>query len=107
MDLVKEIFQTLLQKEAIEPVILDMTETPLMTDYFIVVTANSQIHMKALRDSVLSVLEKRSHPIIHYDKSLGYDWLIIDAGEIVVHVFTAKGREFYDLEGLWSDAKRV
>ncbi|AEH50138.1 ribosome silencing factor [Pseudothermotoga thermarum] len=89
------------EKEAIDPVVLDMRKTPLPTDYFVIVTANSQIHMGALRDAIVEFFESNGHPLIYFDKGTNYDWLLIDAGDIVVHVFTQRGREFYDLEGLW------
>ncbi len=107
MELVKKLIQLMYEKEAIDPVVLDMSETPLPTEYFVIVTANSQTHMGTLRDAVVEFFTANAHPLIYFDKGTGYDWMLVDAGEIVVHIFTSHAREFYDLEGLWSDAARL
>ncbi|MGB9614144.1 MAG: ribosome silencing factor [Fervidobacterium sp.] len=95
------------KKEAIDPVILDMSKTRLLTDYFVICTANSNIHMKSLRDEIVDFFGKVGKELIYYDRGEGYDWILIDAGDIVVHIFTKNAREFYDIEHLWIDAQRV
>ncbi len=108
VEIIREIFDVVEKMEGINPVVLDMRETPMPTDYFLIVTANSDVHMKSLRDRVVQFIKKETDlEIIYYDKGEGYDWMIIDAGDIVIHIFTERGREFYDLEGLWIDAKRL
>lgn len=105
--ILKNILNILTEMEAIDPVVLDMSETPIPTEYFIIVTANSDVHMKSLRERLLKYIKKTDLPLIYYDKGEGHDWLLIDAGDIIVHIFSRKGREFYDIEGLWVDARRI
>ncbi|WP_448377914.1 ribosome silencing factor [Fervidobacterium sp.] len=107
ISLIKDLLVLLEKKEAIEPVVLNMNKTRLLTDYFVICTANSNIHMKSLRDEVVDFFNERGKEIIYYDRGEGYDWILIDAGDIVVHIFTKSAREFYDLEHLWIDAERV
>jgi len=107
MDIIERIWEKLIEKEAVEPIILDMSSTNVPTDFFIILTANSTPHMKSLREAMLDLLHESGKEIIYYDKGDNYDWLIIDAGDIVIHIFTEQGRDFYDLEGLWIDAKRI
>ncbi|QIV79253.1 ribosome silencing factor [Fervidobacterium pennivorans subsp. keratinolyticus] len=107
MSLIKDLLVLLEKKEAIEPVVLNMSKTRLLTDYFVICTANSNIHMKSLRDEVVEFFNEKGKEIIYYDRGEGYDWILIDAGDIVVHIFTKSAREFYDLEHLWIDAERV
>jgi ribosome-associated protein len=107
MDIIEKIWKKLIEKEAIEPVVLDMSLTNVPTDFFVILTANSTPHMKSLREEILDLLHELKKEIIYYDKGDNYDWLIIDAGDIVIHIFTEQGRDFYDLEGLWIDAKRI
>ncbi|ANE42221.1 Iojap-like protein [Fervidobacterium sp. SC_NGM5_O18] len=107
MSLIKDLLVLLEKKEAIEPVVLNMSKTRLLTDYFVICTANSNIHMKSLRDEVVEFFNEKGKEIIYYDRGEGYDWVLIDAGDIVVHIFTKSAREFYDLEHLWIDAERV
>jgi len=105
-NVVKEIAEVLDQKQGEEIVVLDVSKVSNLSDYFLVATANSDPHMEALRDSVLEILERQSVQIIYYDKGRGYDWLVIDGGYFIVHIFSKKGREFYSLEDLWLNAKR-
>lgn len=56
MEILKKLLQLMNEKEAIEPVVLDMSNTPLPTEYFVIVTANSQTHMGTLRDAVVEFL---------------------------------------------------
>jgi ribosome-associated protein len=107
ISLIKDLLVLLEKKEAIEPVVLNMSKTRLLTDYFVICTANSNIHMKSLRDEVVEFFNEKGKEIIYYDRGEGYDWILIDAGDIVVHIFTKSAREFYDLEHLWIDAERV
>ncbi len=108
MDVIRRIFEIVENMEGIDPVILDMRDTPMPTDYFLIVTANSDVHMRSLRERVVHFIKKETDlQLIYYDKGEGCDWVIIDAGDVVVHIFTERGREFYDLEGLWIDAKRL
>ncbi len=105
--ILKDLFEILEEMEAVDPVALDMSQTPIPTSYFVIMTANSSIHMKSLRDRIVSFIKSSKLPLIYYDKGEGYDWMLIDAGDIVIHIFTERGRNFYDLEGLWIDAKRL
>lgn len=107
ISLIKDLLVLLEKKEAIEPVVLNMSKTRLLTDYFVICSANSNIHMKSLRDEVVDFFNEKGKEIIYYDRGEGYDWVLIDAGDIVVHIFTKSAREFYDLEHLWIDAERV
>lgn len=107
MDILEILWKKLLEKEAINPVILDMSNTNVPTDYFIILTANSSTHMKSLREDLVDLLRELQKEIIYFDKEDNHDWLIIDAADIVIHIFTKEAREFYDLEGLWIDAKIV
>jgi len=107
MESLKKLMRLILEKKGSDPVILDMRKTPIPTDYFVVVTANSRVHMRTLRDSIVEFLKLNGLPLIYYDKGDEYEWLLIDAGDVVIHIFTERGREFYDLEGLWIDADRI
>ncbi|ACJ76325.1 MAG TPA: ribosome silencing factor [Thermosipho africanus] len=107
MEILELIWKKILEKEAIEPVILDMSNTNVPTDYFIILTANSNTHMNSLRDTILDLLSEIGKQVIYYDKEDNHEWLIIDASDIVIHIFTKEAREFYDLEGLWIDAKKL
>jgi len=106
-ELAKKIAKLLDEKEGIDIKILNMKNSPLLVDYFILVTGNSETHLNALRDAVVEKFKEENHDLLYYDKNNGYEWLIVDGGSIVVHIFTKEAREFYDLEGLWYEAERI
>jgi len=105
-NVVKEIVEILDEKHGEEIIVLDVSKVSNLSDYFVVTTANSDPHMDALREGILEYVEREAVQIIFYDKGKGYDWMVIDGGYFIVHIFSRKGREFYSLEDLWLNAKR-
>ena len=91
---------------AVDPVALDMRELTVITDYFLICHGTSNVHIRALADRVLERFEEqRVRP-----KTEGYreaEWVLLDYGDLVVHIFAEEPREFYSLERLWSDAPRT
>ena len=107
IETVLKIARQLEKKEAIDTIVMDMSKTRLLTDYFIICTANSSVHMKSLRDDIVDYLNELGKQIIYYDRGDGYDWILVDAGDVVIHIFTKNARQFYDIEHLWIDAERI
>ena len=98
---------TLRDKEAGNILILDMSQTSMITDYFVICTANSTVHMKALLETTCDFAHDGGYKLIYADKQVKGDWALVDMGEIVVHIFSEKGRAFYALEELWREADRI
>jgi len=96
----------LLDHRAVSPVVLDMRELTVITDYFLICHGTSNVHMRALADAVVEALEERGVRAYGVEGYREGPWILLDYGDIVVHVFAAEEREFYDLERLWSDAPR-
>ncbi|MFP4461002.1 MAG: ribosome silencing factor [Thermotogota bacterium] len=103
----RTLFALLDDKEAERILILNMSETNLLTDYFIICTANSTVHMKALIDAVRDFAEENGLSVIYADKQAKGDWVLVDMGDIVVHIFSKEGRKFYALEELWRESDRI
>jgi ribosome-associated protein len=97
-----------LEKKALEPVLLDVTEQGTYTDYILVLSGRSDRHVQAVADGVLEVMKKQKGllPLGVEGKRDGH-WTLLDFGDLIVHVFYHPVREFYDLEGMWVDAPRV
>lgn len=94
-------------KKALEPVILDLRGITPISDYFVICSGSSSTHIKGLADSVTTEFEKKG---IRCNRIEGYqnaDWVLMDYGDVVVHIFTEELREFYSLERLWGDAPKV
>lgn len=90
-------------------VVLDMTPRTSIVDFFVIVTANSRRQMQAIADEVNRTLKgERGNPRLSIE---GYrtegNWLLMDYGDVVLHVFTQEGRQLYNLEELWADARRI
>ena len=99
--------QAALDKKAEDVVVLDLRKVSSFTDYFVLATGTNQKQILAIADSVLEVLRARG---LRPDHSEGYprqEWILLDFGGLVVHVFTPRLRAFYDLERLWGGATRV
>uniref|UniRef100_A0A7V3RDC6 Ribosomal silencing factor RsfS n=1 Tax=Mesoaciditoga lauensis TaxID=1495039 RepID=A0A7V3RDC6_9BACT len=107
MSTLRKICDEILKEEDPNLVLLKMKGLSYLTDYFVIVTANSNVNMRSIRDRILEILKAANHHVIFYDKGDDHDWMIIDAGEMVIHIFTKQAREFYDIESLWSDTDRL
>lgn len=97
-----------LEHKATNLAILDMRELVSYTDAFVLCTANNRRQVQAIADAV-SVAAKRDFGIIPtgVEGLEAARWVLVDLGDIVVHVFDGPLREFYDLDGLWRDAPRL
>ena len=97
------LYNALADKRGLDIVAMDMEGSAAISDTFVLVTANSEIHMGTLRDAALEAFHTQGMQttVEGYDSS---QWRLIDAGEVVVHVFSRAGRDHYKLEKLWGDA---
>ncbi len=97
----------LIDGRAADPVLLDMRAVTLITDYFLICHGTSNVHIRGLADAVLEAL--KGEKLRHYGTEGHREarWILIDYGDLIVHIFAEDQREFYDLERLWSDAPRV
>ncbi|MCG8417333.1 MAG: ribosome silencing factor [Proteobacteria bacterium] len=96
-----------LDKKALEPVLLDVRGLCSYTNYILTVSGRSDRQVDAIADGVLNSLRKRGiRPLGIEGKGSG-QWVLLDFGDAVIHVFHHPVREHYDLEGLWIDASRV
>ena len=89
-------------------VVLDLREMTTLFDYFVVVTGASRRQLHAISEEIDNVLEKTMN-----DRRLGIEgyeesrWILLDYGDVVIHLFDAETRSYYALEDLWAHAKRV
>ena len=84
-----------------QPVALDVTTLTDVTDHMIVVSGSSGRHVRAIVDAVLEAAKARDAAPIGVEGRAPGDWVLIDLGDVVVHVMRETTRVFYDLEGLW------
>ena len=87
---------------------LDLSGMSAVSDYFILCTATSEPHIRAIAERIQrGVLEKLKVKPVHVDGSPESRWVIVDFGNVMIHIMTAESRELYQLEDLWNDAPKV
>ena len=95
------------EKKAIDPVVLDLREIASFTDYFVIVSGANERQVQAISDEVYEQLKKSGQAAARVEGYKTAEWILLDFGDFVVHVFEQKARMFYDLERLWRESKRV
>ena len=95
-----------LERKALDVVALDLRSISSATDYFIVASGTSDVHVKAIAEHVMEELEKEDTRPNHVEGMSGGRWILLDYIDFIVHVFHPRARDFYQLEGLWADAPR-
>ena len=88
-------------------VVLDVSGLSPVTDFFVLATGTSPRQMRTVVEEIAELGEKQSFAPYAQSGTEGEQWMLLDCIDVVVHVFSADARQFYDLDGLWGDAKRV
>ncbi|GAX89225.1 ribosome silencing factor [Effusibacillus lacus] len=94
-------------KKAKDIIMLDIRGLSVIADYFVLCSGNSTTQVQAIAEAVKEKMEKKGLRVRGME---GYDeakWVLIDCGDVVVHVFRTEEREFYNLERVWSDAREL
>ena len=107
LEKVKLIHNAAIDKKALDPVILHVEYLAKITDYFVIYTAGNTIHAQAIANTILEKLEEKGITPLHLEGYRDSLWILIDYGEVVVHVMLREIREYYLLEKLWGDAPRL
>ncbi len=107
LEVVKLCCRALDDKKAGQLTVLDVSEQSSITDYLILATATSEPHLRALRVELEKALDANQVHIVGIEKAQESGWMIVDAFDVMVHLFIAAAREKYGLERLWRDAKEV
>ena len=103
--LLKQICHALEEKKAEDLKVLGVSEQSSITDYLVLATGNSEPHLRALRVEIEKIIDQSGARILGMDTDQGSGWLVVDAFDIMVHIFTAENRKKYALENLWKDAE--
>tara|TARA_A100001011_G_C14318367_1_gene849118 strand:- start:4462 stop:4845 length:384 start_codon:yes stop_codon:yes gene_type:complete len=102
LKLISQIVDLALEKKAFDIISLDLRELSSVSDYYLICSADSEPQVKAISDNI------KNNTIIKPFHLEGYEqfrWVLLDYGEIMVHIFRTKDREYYKLEKLWADAE--
>jgi ribosome-associated protein len=91
-------------KQAADVVVLDLRGQTLVTDYFVICTGTSRVQIRAITNGILESMREAS-PRVLREGDEDAQWVLLDYGDVVVHVFGPEARAFYRLERLWGDAR--
>lgn len=94
-------------KKASDISALMVRDLTIVSDYFIIASGNSDTHVKSLADELDFKLSEQGVKPLRTEGYQSGEWIVVDYGEVIIHIFKKQTREFYSLERLWSDAKRL
>jgi len=94
-------------KKAEDLRVLDVSKLSSITDFLILGSGNSEPHLRALRIEVERILDKQKAKILGVDTTKSSGWVVVDAFEVMVHLFTPENRDKYRIESLWKDAAEI
>ncbi len=106
-DLAQTCAQAALDTKAEELVILDVRGLTTFTEYFVIMNGKSTRHVQALAETIEGHLRSKRVKASHAEGLQEGMWVLLDFDDVVVHIFYHEQRKFYDLEGLWRDAKEI
>ena len=105
--LAREIAKVLDEKKAIDIVAIETEEVTIVSDIFIIANGTSSTHTKSLAEEVEYEIKKRMEIEPDHIEGRATGWILLDYGTVLVHIFDAESREYYNLERLWTDASRL
>lgn len=109
-ELARQIVDIIEEKQATEIVLLDVSEQTSIANYFIIATIDNERQGNAIRDDLHEKLhiQHRVRPLNHEGmQESGGGWVLLDYGDVILHLFTSESREYYSLEELWKKAHVV
>lgn len=107
MDMVHVIYDALADKKGEDIKVIDISEISVMADYFIITNGNSDSQVNALVENVEEKAHAAGYGLKQREGGKGGAWILMDYGDVIVHVFDGESRSFYNLEHIWSDGKTV
>lgn len=95
------------EKKAIDITVLKLVAVTAFTDYFLICSGNSTRQVQAIVDEIEERLKKEKIRPLNIEGYQNAEWILMDYGSFVIHVFSENSRRFYDLERLWRDAEKI
>ena len=101
IELKETILSSLEDIKAVNPVAIDVKNISSLTDFMVIASGTSNRHLAAMSERVLEGLKENNVSGIRIEGQGGDEWLLVDAGDVIIHLMSSDAREFYDLESLW------
>lgn len=100
----REVVDVAVDRKASDVTLLDIHELTTLADYFVIATGTSDRQLAALSRAVRNRMSEDHIPLLHGEGVPADGWILLDYGQVVVHLFAPEQREYYDLERYWKDA---
>lgn len=107
MDMVRVIYDALADKKGEDIKVIDISGISVMADYFVIANGNSDSQVNALVENVDEKMHIAGYSLKQQEGGKGGVWILLDYGDVIVHVFDKENRSFYNLEHVWNDGKIV
>ncbi len=104
VELAKKIVEAAADKQATDVVLLDTRKICSFADYFVICSGESERQLEAIHRAIVEALKEEGEAYCRSEGTAASGWILVDLGNIVVHIFSSSVREFYRLESLWSSA---
>ncbi len=106
-EMAKLAYNALEDKKAVDIKLIDIPAVSVLADYFIIASGTNRNQVQALADNVDETLHKAGYPVKQTEGYRTANWVLMDYGDIIVHVFDSENRLFYDLERIWRDGQTI
>lgn len=106
-EMAKLAYEALADKKAEDIKIIDIHEVSVLADYFIIASGTNRNQVQAMADNVEETLHKAGCPVRQTEGYNSANWILMDFGDLIVHMFDSENRLFYDLERIWRDGKII
>ena len=105
--LAKAAVDTASDKKAADIILLDIRDVTTIADYFVICSGNNPRQIQAIAEAIDEQLGKQGANLLHREGVAETGWVLLDFGDVIVHIFGAREREYYRLERFWNEAKTV
>ena len=106
-EMARRAVEALEDKKAVDVRILDIGQISTLADYFIIASGNNRNQVQAMADNVDEVLAKAGYQAKQTEGYRNANWILLDYGDVVIHLFDEENRLFYDLERIWRDGEEI
>jgi ribosome-associated protein len=107
MKMIQSIAQALYDRKGSNILAIDVREVSSMTNFYIIAEGAVERHVQALSREVVAKFRELGYQVLHVEGDQTGDWMVVDCGEIMIHILTPEMRERYALEQLWKDGKLI
>lgn len=105
--MIRIIYDALSDKKGEDIKVIDISEISVMADYFVITNGNSDSQVNALVENVEEKMHKAGYSLKQQEGNRSGTWVLLDFGDVIVHVFNKENRSFYNLERVWNDGRAV